>query len=137
MRAVICRAYGGPEHLEIVDRPLPAPGQGEIRVGLCAGTVSAGDWRIRSLSVPRGYGLVVRMAFGWGTNLTNDFVDCAPRRNEQLRAISLVCKVTEANGKPAVKLSDNPRKATGDPAEIERYLRIFGTEERVEKAVYI
>ena len=28
--------------------------------------------------------------------------------------ISLVCKVTEANGRPAVKLSDNPAKATGD-----------------------
>lgn len=79
----------------------------------------------------------VRMAFGWGTNLTNDFVDCAPRRNDQLRAISLVCKVTEANGKPAVKLSDNPRKATGDPAEIERYLRIFGAGDRVDKPVYV
>ncbi|MFZ2099012.1 MAG: nicotinate phosphoribosyltransferase [Oricola sp.] len=79
----------------------------------------------------------VRMAFGWGTNLTNDFVDCAPRKNEQLRAISLVCKVTDANGLPAVKLSDNPRKATGDAAEIERYLRIFGSEERVEQKVLV
>mgnify|MGYP000390963377 CR=1 FL=1 len=77
------------------------------------------------------------MAFGWGTNLTNDFVDCAPRKNEQLRAISLVCKVTDANGMPAIKLSDNPNKATGDPAEIERYLKIFGAEGRVEKPVYV
>jgi nicotinate phosphoribosyltransferase len=77
------------------------------------------------------------MAFGWGTNLTNDFVDCAPRKNEQLRAISLVCKVTEANGLPAVKLSDNPNKATGEPDEIARYLKIFGSEERVEKPVYV
>lgn len=79
----------------------------------------------------------VRMAFGWGTNLTNDFVDCAPQRNEQLRAISLVCKVTEANGRPAVKLSDNPRKATGEPEDIERYLRIFGGDERLDKPVYV
>ena len=79
----------------------------------------------------------VRMAFGWGTNLTNDFKDCAPRKNEQLRAISLVCKVTEANGLPAVKLSDNPNKATGEPDEIARYLKIFGSEERVEKPVYV
>jgi nicotinate phosphoribosyltransferase len=35
--------------------------------------------------------------------------------------------VTSANGRPAVKLSDNPLKATGDPAEIERYRRVFGT----------
>ena len=79
----------------------------------------------------------VRMSFGWGTNLTNDFRGASPEPSTGLDPISLVCKVTEANGKPAVKLSDNPRKATGDPAEIERYLRIFGTEERGEKGVYI
>ena len=38
----------------------------------------------------------VRMAFGWGTNLTNDFSDSAPARNEALKAISLVCKVSSA-----------------------------------------
>lgn len=79
----------------------------------------------------------VRMAFGWGTNLTNDFKDCAPQKNEQLKAISLVCKITEADGHPAVKLSDNPQKATGDPAEIERYLKIFGSEDRVEREVLV
>ncbi|MEO7467360.1 MAG: nicotinate phosphoribosyltransferase, partial [Sphingobium limneticum] len=36
------------------------------------------------------------------------------------------CKVVEANGRPAVKLSDNPAKATGEPDEIARYLRVFG-----------
>ncbi len=79
----------------------------------------------------------VRMAFGWGTNLTNDFTDCAPRKNDQLRAISLVCKVTEANGLPAVKLSDNPNKATGDPGEIARYLKLFGKQERVKQPVLV
>jgi nicotinate phosphoribosyltransferase len=78
-----------------------------------------------------------RLSFGWGTNLTNDFVDCAPDRNDQLRAISLVCKVSEANGRPAVKLSDNPEKATGDPKEVERYLRIFGGEDRVKQPVLV
>jgi nicotinate phosphoribosyltransferase len=46
----------------------------------------------------------VRMSFGWGTNLTNDFDDCSPLPNEKLAAISLVCKVSEANGRPAVKI---------------------------------
>jgi nicotinate phosphoribosyltransferase len=72
----------------------------------------------------------VRLSFGWGTNLTNDFRDCAPFDGNRLDAISLVCKVTEASGRPAVKLSDNPEKATGDPAEIARYLRIFGNARR-------
>ena len=79
----------------------------------------------------------VRMSFGWGTNLTNDFEDCAPEETDGLNAISLVCKVTEANGRPAVKLSDNPAKATGDEREIERYLRIFGETDRVEQLVKV
>ncbi|MCC0044870.1 MAG: nicotinate phosphoribosyltransferase [Brucellaceae bacterium] len=79
----------------------------------------------------------VRMAFGWGTNLTNDFEDCAPLPNDRLKAISLVCKVSEANGRPAVKLSDNPNKATGDRQEIERYIKVFGGEERVKKPVLV
>lgn len=79
----------------------------------------------------------VRMSFGWGTNLTNDFAGCAPREIEGLKPISLVCKVSEANGRPAVKLSDNPKKATGDPAEVERYMQFFGTEDRVEQAVFV
>lgn len=79
----------------------------------------------------------VRMSFGWGTNLTNDFAGCAPQDVESLKPISLVCKVSEANGRPAVKLSDNLRKATGDPAEVERYLRFFGHEDRVDQAVFV
>jgi nicotinate phosphoribosyltransferase len=70
----------------------------------------------------------VRTSFGWGTNLTNDFRDCAPYRNDNLRAFSVVCKVTEANGKPTVKLSDNLAKATGPKDEVDRYLKVFGNE---------
>ena len=56
----------------------------------------------------------VNLSFGWGTNLTNDFVGCVPSGADgELRAISLVCKVVEADGRPAVKLSDNPNKALG------------------------
>ena len=79
----------------------------------------------------------VRMSFGWGTNLTNDFEGCAPIENDQLNAISLVCKVTETNGRPVVKLSDNPAKATGDKKEIARYLRIFDEKDRVEQLVKV
>jgi nicotinate phosphoribosyltransferase len=69
----------------------------------------------------------VNLSFGWGTNLTNDFVGCAPAGVDgQLKAISLVCKVVEADGRPAVKLSDNPNKVMGPADEVERYQRIFG-----------
>jgi nicotinate phosphoribosyltransferase len=77
------------------------------------------------------------MSIGWGTNLTNDFVGCAPTEISGLNPISIVCKVSDANGRPAVKLSDNPQKATGDPAEVQRYLKFFGTEDRVDQAVLV
>jgi nicotinate phosphoribosyltransferase len=32
-----------------------------------------------------------------------------------------------AEGGPAIKLSDNPRKATGPEDEVDRYRRVFGT----------
>jgi nicotinate phosphoribosyltransferase len=65
----------------------------------------------------------VRVGYGWGTLLTNDFRGLAP--NDGLAPISIVCKVLAANGRPAVKISDNPTKAIGPKAEIERYKRVF------------
>ncbi len=79
----------------------------------------------------------VRMSFGWGTNLTNDFAGCAPTPNGALKAISLVCKITEVDGRPAVKLSDNPMKAIGDPEEVSRYLGVFGSAGRVAQPVLV
>ena len=79
----------------------------------------------------------VRTSFGWGTNLTNDFRGCDPDGSADLAPISLVCKVISANGRPAVKLSDNPAKATGKPEEIERYLRVFGNADRGMKPVAV
>ncbi len=80
----------------------------------------------------------VNLSFGWGTNLTNDFLGCAPAGVDgDLRAISLVCKVVEADGRPAVKLSDNPNKALGPPDEIERYRQVFGANGMAELPVEI
>lgn len=70
----------------------------------------------------------VGLAYGWGTNATNDFRDCDPRGETLFDPLSLVCKVIAADGRPAVKLSDNFNKATGPAAEIERYRRVFGLE---------
>ena len=65
----------------------------------------------------------VRLSFGWGTLLTNDFRGFAP--DDGLAPISLVCKAASANNRPTVKLSDNPRKATGPENLIEHYRKIF------------
>ncbi len=79
----------------------------------------------------------VRLSFGWGTHLTNDFSDCATVETPQLKAISLVCKVTHANGKATVKLSDNIDKATGPADEIERYRAIFGQDNIQQQDVIV
>ncbi len=65
-----------------------------------------------------------KVSYGWGTLLTNDFRGLVP--GDALAPFSLVCKAVAANGRPTVKLSDNPEKAMGPPEEIERYKRVFG-----------
>ncbi|AQS46505.1 nicotinate phosphoribosyltransferase [Thioclava nitratireducens] len=65
----------------------------------------------------------VKVSFGWGTLLTNDFRGLVP--HDALAPFSLVCKAVEADERPTVKLSDNPEKAMGPEAEIARYKRVF------------
>tara|TARA_Y100000815_G_scaffold186597_1_gene170299 strand:+ start:91 stop:1380 length:1290 start_codon:yes stop_codon:yes gene_type:complete len=74
----------------------------------------------------------VRPSFGWGTLLTNDFRGLVS--GDRLAPFSLVCKAVSANGRPTVKLSDNPEKAMGPQTEIDRYKRVFGVgeQERME-----
>lgn len=79
----------------------------------------------------------VRIGFGWGTLLTNDFRGCHPRGADDLDPISLICKVTEASGRPAVKLSDNDAKPTGPADEIERYRAVFGRSGVVHRPVLV
>ena len=69
----------------------------------------------------------IRFSAGWGTYLTNDFRNCNPQGDEGFNPVSLVCKLTEVEGRPAVKLSDNYLKALGTAVEVERYRRVFGT----------
>ena len=77
----------------------------------------------------------VRVSFGWGTLLTNDFRGLAAE--DALAPFSLVCKAVAANGRPTVKLSDNPRKAMGPEAEIARYKRVFGVGDQAEMEVIV
>jgi nicotinate phosphoribosyltransferase len=69
----------------------------------------------------------IRFSAGWGTLLTNDFRGCDPSGGNDFDPISLIAKVSNVEGRPAVKLSDNSAKALGPPSEIQRYKRVFGT----------
>jgi nicotinate phosphoribosyltransferase len=77
----------------------------------------------------------MRVGYGWGTLLTNDFRGLAP--DHLLDPISIVCKVVSADGHPTVKLSDNPTKAMGPPDEIARYRRVFRAEAGAPQPVLV
>ena len=77
----------------------------------------------------------VKVSFGWGTLLTNDFRGLVP--SDGLAPFSLVCKAVSANGRPTVKLSDNPLKAMGPEEEIARYKRVFGVGEQAPREVQV
>ena len=87
------------------------------------------------LSLHKQFSGRVKASFGWGTLLTNDFRDLTP--NNSLAPFSLVCKAVEANGKPTVKLSDNPRKAMGPIDQINRYKDVFGVGDQVEQDIIV
>ncbi|WP_415183700.1 nicotinate phosphoribosyltransferase [Phaeovulum sp.] len=77
----------------------------------------------------------VKVSFGWGTLLTNDFRGLV--EGDGLAPFSLVCKAVSANGRPTVKLSDNPAKATGPKAEIARYKKVFDVGEQAALDVVV
>ncbi len=77
----------------------------------------------------------VKVSFGWGTLLTNDFRGLVP--DDALAPFSLVCKAVKANGQPTVKLSDNPNKAMGPADQIDRYKRVFGVGDQLAQKVVV
>lgn len=64
MKAARYTAYGGPETIAFDEIPIPAPKAGELLVQVQAAPVTAGDARLRSGKVPRGLGLLLRLAIG-------------------------------------------------------------------------
>ncbi len=65
MKAWVCTGYGGPDVLKLVTLPIPVPGDDQVLVRILATTVSSGDVRIRSLNLPRGFGWMARLMFGF------------------------------------------------------------------------
>lgn len=64
MQAYVVTRYGPPEVLELETMDKPVPGNREVLIRVYATTVTAGDWRIRSLDVPTGFKTLSRLMFG-------------------------------------------------------------------------
>ncbi len=64
MKAAVCSAYGLPEVVRLIDMPTPRPKSGEVLIQILAASVASADWRIRSGTLPRGFGLIGRLILG-------------------------------------------------------------------------
>ena len=65
MHAAVFDEYGPASVVHVGSIEKPEPKAHEVLVQIVCTTVSAGDWRVRSLCVPRGFGLLVRLFFGF------------------------------------------------------------------------
>ena len=64
MKAIVYERYGPPEVLELMEVAKPTPKHNEVLIKTHATTVTSADWRVRSLEVPLGFRLIVRLVFG-------------------------------------------------------------------------
>lgn len=54
MKAIVYTSAGGPDVLHLVERPIPEPGQDEVRVKLHVSGVNPTDWKRRATGPPPG-----------------------------------------------------------------------------------
>lgn len=64
MKAIICETYGSIDAIKIAEIKTPSPKSNEILIRVHASSVTTADWRIRTQTMPFGFGFLGRMIFG-------------------------------------------------------------------------
>lgn len=64
MKAVIYEKYGSPDVLKIAEVDKPTPQANDVLIRVCATTVTIGDSRMRSFTVPRWQWVMARLYLG-------------------------------------------------------------------------
>jgi NADPH:quinone reductase-like Zn-dependent oxidoreductase len=80
VKAAVYSRYGAPDVVTIQEVDKPSIKDTEVLIRIRATTVSSGDWRVRSLDMPAGFGLLARPILGFfgprqpilGTELAGD-----------------------------------------------------------------
>ncbi|MBC7545383.1 MAG: NAD(P)-dependent alcohol dehydrogenase [Candidatus Sericytochromatia bacterium] len=82
MKAATYVQYGSPDVVTVTEVPRPMPQDHDVLIRVHATTVTTGDWRARSLQLPKGFGFLGRLVFGFskprqpilGTELAGEIV---------------------------------------------------------------
>ena len=64
MKAAVCKAYGGPDVVQLLDVPDPVAKPDEVLIRVVATTVSSADARVRGARFPSGFSLLARLFLG-------------------------------------------------------------------------
>jgi NADPH2:quinone reductase len=101
MRVVAIPVFGGPEVLEIIERPVPEPGDGEVRIRVAAATVNPTDVALRAGTHGRFGDARPPYVPGWEAAGTVDAVGAGTGLHVGERVMAIVSPFTPGGGAQA------------------------------------